>query len=138
MSNQGHSLEHLFEQYREQRNAFTDLHRKVQEIAATATSPRKEVSVTVNHGGSLTDISFAGTAYKRMSSKDLSALILRTFQDAREKAFEESAALIAPLMPAGLNARELVAGRLGMDTLVPADGPRLPASIREHLQRTEP
>ena len=38
-------------------------------------------------------------------------------------------------MPAGVNARDLVAGRLGIEPLAPSDGPRLPQIIREQLQR---
>jgi YbaB/EbfC DNA-binding family protein len=103
----------------------------------TATSPRKEVSVTVNHGGNLTSINFTGTAYKRLASKDLAALIMRTLDEAREKAADESAELVAPMVPSGVNARDLVSGKLGVEPLMPADGPRVPRAVREYLQRTE-
>ena len=54
---------------------------------------------------------------------------------AKERAAAESAELLAPLMPNGLDARELLAGRASLDQLAPPDGPRLPRIVREQLQR---
>jgi len=130
-----HRLETMFEEYQRQRVTLTELHQKIQAISATASSPRREVEVTVNHGGGITDITFTGTAYRRLAPKDLSALILRTIDDAKQQAAAESAELLAPMMPAGLNARDLLAGRLGLEQLAPSDGPRLPQIVREQLQR---
>ncbi|MET0491506.1 MAG: YbaB/EbfC family nucleoid-associated protein [Actinoplanes sp.] len=130
-----HRLETMFEEYQRQRVTLTELHQKIRAISVTASSARREIDVTVNHGGSITDITFNGTGYRKLAPKDLSALILRTVADAKEKAAAESAELLAPLMPSGLNARELLAGRLDLDKLAPADGPRLPQIVREQLQR---
>jgi len=130
-----HRLETIFEEYQRQRLSITELHQKIQAISVTAASARRELEVTVNHGGGVTDITFIGTGYRKLAPKDLSALIMRTIADAKEKAAAESAELLAPMMPAGLNARDLLAGRLGLDQLAPADGPRLPQIVREQLQR---
>lgn len=130
-----HRLETMFEEYQRQRLSLTELHQRIQAIQATASSPRREIDVTVNHGGSVTDITFNGTAYRKLAPKDLSALILKTIDDAKAKAVAESAELLAPMMPPGLNARELLAGSLGLDRMVPADGPRLPQIVNEQLRR---
>ena len=130
-----HRLETMFEEYQRQRLTLTELHQKIQAISVTASSARRELEVTVNHGGAITDITFTGTGYRKLAPKDLSALILRTIADAKEQAAAESAELLAPMMPAGLNARDLVAGRLGLEQLAPSDGPRLPQIVREQLQR---
>ncbi|WP_436535571.1 YbaB/EbfC family nucleoid-associated protein [Actinoplanes sp. HUAS TT8] len=130
-----HRLETMFEEYQRQRLSLTELHQRVQAIRATASSPRREIDVTVNHGGSVTDITFQGTAYRKLAPKDLSALILKTIDDAKAKAVTEAAELLAPMMPPGMNARELLAGSLGLDRMVPADGPRLPQIVNEQLQR---
>jgi len=128
-------LEQMFEQYQRQHSMLTDLHQKMKEISVTATSPRREVEITVNHGGSVTDIAFTGSAYKRMAPKELAEVIMRTLEDAKDKAADESARLLEPVMPNGMNARDLLAGRLGIEQLAPADGPRLPQIVREELQR---
>jgi DNA-binding protein YbaB len=130
-----HRLETMFEDYQRQRLTLTEIHQKIQAISVTATSARRELEVTVNHGGAVTDIAFVGTGYRKLAPKDLSALILRTIADAKEQAAAESAQLLAPMMPSGLNARDLVAGRLGLEQLAPSDGPRLPQIVREQLQR---
>jgi DNA-binding protein YbaB len=130
-----HRLETMFEEYQRQRLTLTELHQKIQAISVTASSPRREVEVTVNHGGSITDIKFTGTGYRRLAPKELSALIMHTIDEAKEQAAAESAELLAPMMPAGLNARDLLAGRLGLEQMAPSDGPRLPQIVREQLRR---
>ncbi|WKU05341.1 YbaB/EbfC family nucleoid-associated protein [Micromonospora sp. HUAS LYJ1] len=128
-------LEKIIEEYQSRRLSFTELQQRVQAISATATSPRREVEVTVDHAGKLTDITFTGTGYRRMAPKELSALILRTCEDARAKAVEESAELLAPLMPGHLDARTLLSGKASLDQMMPADGPCLPPFVREQLSR---
>ena len=130
-----HRLETMFEEYQSQRLTLTDLNSKIHAISVTVSSPRREIEVTVNHGGAITDLTFTGTSYRKLAPKDLSALILRTIADAKERAAAESAELLAPLMPNGLDARELLAGRASLDQLAPPDGPRLPRIVREQLQR---
>jgi DNA-binding protein YbaB len=131
----GDRIEQIYEEYQRQRNVLSDLHRQIQEISVTAVSARKEVSVTVNHAGTVTDIAFNGTTYRRHAAKDLSALVMKTIAEAKQKAMEQSADLLGPLMPTGINARDLLSGRLGLDGFMPSDGPRLHPAVREQLQR---
>lgn len=135
MSGDDRRLEQLFEDYQRQRSRMADLAREMQEISATATSPRREVSVTVKHTGGVTDIKFTGSSYRRMAPNELSSLIMTTIADAKEQAADAAAELIAPMLPAGMNARDMVAGKLGVEALAPAAGPRLPQAVREQLQR---
>lgn len=135
MSGDTSRVEQIFQEYQRQHAVFTDLHRQIQAISVTAASPRREVEVTVDHSGKVTGIDFTGSAYKRLAPKELSELIMRTLEDAKEQAADQSAELLTPVMPEGLNARDLVSGRLGIDKLAPADGPRLPRIVREQLQR---
>jgi len=130
-----HRLETMFEEYQHQHLTLTELHQKIQAISVTASSQRRELEVTVNHGGHLTDITFTGAAYRRLAPKELSALIMKTIGDAKEQSAAESAKLLSPMMPAGLNARDLLAGRLGLEQMAPSDGPRLPQIVREQLER---
>ncbi|GAA2564460.1 hypothetical protein GCM10010435_41050 [Winogradskya consettensis] len=128
-------LENLFEEYQQQRSKLTDLHRQMREISATAVSPRHEVSVTASHTEGVTDIRFTGSGYRRLAPQELSDLVMATVREARDKARDEAATVIAPVLPEGMNARDLVSGRIGADQLMPADGPRLPTVVREHLER---
>ncbi len=130
-----HRLEQLLDEYQRQHSRLTQLHHELQEISVTATSPRREVSVTASHLGGVTDIKFTGTAYKRMTSHELSALLLKTMAQAKEMAAEEAATIIAPIVPNGMNPRDLAAGRVDIETLAPSTGPRLPQVVREQLLR---
>jgi DNA-binding protein YbaB len=129
-------LEDLLAQYQQQRSALADLHRRMQEVSATAVSPRRELSVTYRHAGGLTDIKFLNSAYRRLAPNELSDLIMATVREAKDKAATEAAEIIAPTVPNGLNPQDLVRGKLGTDALMPPDGPRLPQIVREQLERS--
>jgi DNA-binding protein YbaB len=126
-------LEELFEGYQRHRSRMTDLATQMQEISGTATSPRRELTVTVQHNGGLTDIKFTGSAYRRMTPTELSDLILSTVAEAKEKATDAAAEVLAPMLPPSMNARDVVSGKFGLEALAPAAGPRLPQAVREQL-----
>ena len=126
-------IEHLFEEYKKQRNSLTELQRQMREISASETSARQEVTVTVGQGGVLTDIRFPTSAYKRLTPAELTATIMQTFAEAKEAALEQAATIIAPMLPDGLNAKDMVNGSAGVDAYLPPDGPRMATSVREIL-----
>jgi DNA-binding protein YbaB len=128
-------LEQLFQDYQSHRSKMASMAQQMQEISGTATSPRREVTVTVKHNGGLTDIKFTGSAYRRMTPTELSDLILATVNDAKEKAADAAADVLAPMLPPTMNARDIVSGKLGLNAFAPEDGPRLPQIVREELQR---
>jgi DNA-binding protein YbaB len=128
-------LEDLLAQYQRQRSALAELHQRMQQVSATALSPRRELSVTYSHSGGVTDIKFLNSAYRRLAPNELSDLIMATVREAKDKAATEAAEVIAPAVPNGLNPQDLVRGKLGADALMPADGPRLPQIVREQLER---
>jgi DNA-binding protein YbaB len=128
----GDRLERLFEEYQRQRDNLADMQRKMSEISASATSPRREVTITVGQNGVLTDIQFANGAYRRMTPSDLTAVVMATFQEAKEAAFEEAARILAPMLPDGVDAGAMVRGQAGVDAYMPAE-PRMATSVREIL-----
>ena len=128
-------VEQLFEDYQRQRSRMADLSKQLQEISATATSPRREVAVTVQHQGGISDLKFLSGAYKRMAPADLAELILATVAEARKRAGDAAAELLAPMLPSSMNAREIVSGKLDLESIAPAAGPLLPTVVHEHLHR---
>ena len=128
-------LETMFAEYQQQRSRMTELHRQMRDLSATAVSPRNEVSVTVSQVEGVIDIKFSGGAHRRLAPQELSELVMTTLNEAKEKVRDQAAEVIAPVLPDGMNARDLVAGRLGAEELLPADGPRLPTVVREHLDQ---
>jgi DNA-binding protein YbaB len=123
----------LLHHYEEQRNQATAIQDKLNNISHTATSPRREVTVTAGHGGTLLTITFPTSAYKRLTPTELTTAITTTYNEARNKANDQAAQILQPLLPHGLNAHALIAGQAKPEDLIP-DGPQLPPTIREALQ----
>jgi DNA-binding protein YbaB len=129
-------IEDLYEQYQQQRQGLGELQRRMQAIAVTAWSPRRELSVTVGYTGVVSDISFPNSNYRRLAPQELSAMLMRAIADAKEQAAVEAAEILTPLMPAGLNAKDLVSGRYTVEQLVPAE-PQFPPVVAEQLARPD-
>lgn len=126
-------IESLFAEYERQRSGITDLQARMKEVRASASSPRREVTVTVGRGGELTDITFPTGAYKRMTPTELTSAIMKAFGEAREQAMDQAAELLAPMLPAGMNAAMMVRGEAGVDMYLPPGGPRMTSGARALL-----
>lgn len=125
-------IEGLFEEYQRQRNSLTELQEKMRALTATATSPRREVSITVGQNGVMTDIRFPTGAHKRLAPADLTELIMTTYSEAKENVMQQAAATLAPMLPDGMDAQALVRGTAGTDAYLPEE-PRMATSVREML-----
>ncbi|MEV4703726.1 YbaB/EbfC family nucleoid-associated protein [Actinoplanes sp. NPDC049316] len=125
-------IENLFQEYERQRSSLTEMQQKMREISVSATSPRREVTVTVGQNGVLTDVTFPTGAYKRLTPAELTAVIMQTYADAKEQALQRAAELLAPVLPEGMDAQALVRGTAGAETFLPAE-PRMATSVREFL-----
>ena len=123
-------LERLFEDYERHRSAMADTQQRMRAISVTASSSRREVSVTAGQGGVLTDIQFPTAAYKRMTLADLTRILPETFDEANEQVFDEAAAILTPMLPDGLDAGLMVQGAAGVDAYLPAE-PRVATSVRK-------
>ncbi|WP_121008250.1 YbaB/EbfC family nucleoid-associated protein [Saccharothrix australiensis] len=116
-------LERVLARYREQRDELEAFQRGMSAISCTATAPRQTVKVTVGNQGELTDLAFPTDAYKRMAPAELAGAILTATREARGKALDAAAELLAPLLPAGLNARDIVEGKADLASYVPGEPP---------------
>jgi DNA-binding protein YbaB len=126
-------IEDLFAEYEQQRSSLTELQERMKAISGSASSPRKEVTVTVGQNGVMTDISFPTSAYKRMSPTELQATIMQTFAEAKEEVMDKAAAALAPILPEGMDAAAMVRGKAGVDMFLPPEGPRMTSGVREML-----
>lgn len=125
-------IEGLLAEYEKQRNSLTDLQNRMRALTASATSPRREVTVTVGQNGVLTDIKFPTPAYKRMTPADLVDAIMTAYGEAKEDVMTQAAAALAPMLPKGLDPHALVRGTAGTDAYLPKE-PRIATSVREIL-----
>lgn len=114
-------IEQTLAKYREQRAGLGELQRRLGEISCSATAPRQTVSVTVGHQGEVVDLKFPTGAYKRMAPSELAAAILSTIGEARSKALDEAAELLSPMLPSGMAARDIVAGKADLQAMMPVE-----------------
>lgn len=114
-------LEQLRAQYLEQIADLRDTQRKMREISCTVTAPRQVVSVTVGHGGFVKDVRFPNSAYKKLAPAELSSVIVKAIADAQQQVARETATLMAPMLPPGVDAEKLFSGELDVDSFVPAE-----------------
>jgi DNA-binding protein YbaB len=128
------NVEMLRDEYERQVTNLGEMHRRLKEISATAVSPRRELSVTVGNQGVITEVKFLTSVYRRLAKNELSELVMRTITEAREKAIEQTAEVMAPMLPPGLNAKDLLTGAADVAQLAP-DESRLPPLLRERLNR---
>ncbi|GAB2688274.1 hypothetical protein GCM10027271_59280 [Saccharopolyspora gloriosae] len=124
------SIEMLREEYERVSAGLGDMQRRITELSATAVSPRREVSVTVGNQGVIKDLHFPTAAYRKLPKNELAELITKTIEAAREKATEQMAELIAPMMPGGLNAKAVLSGDVSAEALAAAE-PQLPPVVAE-------
>lgn len=99
---------------------FVSQQQKMNALSASATSPRQVVAVTVGARGELTDLKFPTSAYKRLPPAELASVILKTADEARSQLMKQSAELLAPTLPSGLSAEELVSGTVSLESILSA------------------
>jgi DNA-binding protein YbaB len=100
------------------RETMADTKRQREAIRATVTAPRQTVTVTVGGMGEVVEMKFPTGGYKRMTPAELATTIVKTISDAREQALSRYAEVIAPTLPPGLSAEDLVRGRIDPEDLV--------------------
>ena len=132
--NYSERIEGLFQEYEKQRTSLTDMQARMSALSATSTSPRREVSITVGQNGVLTDVQFPSGAHKRLTTADLTKLIMDTYAEAKDEVMNQAADVLAPMLPEGLDAHKLVRGQAGVDAFMPKQ-PRMVTSVREMLTR---
>lgn len=127
-------LDALYEEYQRQRANLADLHRRMSEVSGTAVSPRREVSVTVTNQGAITELKFPTNAYKKLAPTELAELLTSTIAKAQEQVRGQSADIIAPLLPEGIDAGAIMAGSADIGKMLPED-PQPHSLVRDQLSR---
>lgn len=116
-------LEDALGAYQRQRENLTAAKERIDEATGTATSARREVTATVGRTGEVTELTFPTSAYKRMAPAELAGVIVRTIAQARQQAIDASAEELAPMLPPGFSARDLMAGKVDVEALFAARVP---------------
>jgi hypothetical protein len=118
-------LEDALGAYQRQRERLTDVKERMDSLTSTATSARREVTATVGRTGELTELSFPTSAYKRMAPAELASVIVRTISEARQASIAASAEELAPMLPPGFSAQDMMSGKVDVRALIAARVPGL-------------
>ncbi|WP_328605152.1 YbaB/EbfC family nucleoid-associated protein [Amycolatopsis sp. NBC_00345] len=118
-------LEDALGAYQRQRERLTETKERMESLTSTATSARREVTATVGRTGELTELSFPTSAYKRMAPAELASVIVRTISEARRASIAASAEELAPMLPPGFSAQDMMSGQVDVRALIAARVPGL-------------
>lgn len=105
-------LDEAMNSFQHKRDRLAETRAHVSSVTNTVTSARREVSATVGGNGELTALSFPTSSYKRMMPTELATVITETIAEARQKSIDASMDAMAPVMPAGMSARDLMSGKM--------------------------
>ncbi|GAA1909043.1 YbaB/EbfC family nucleoid-associated protein [Streptantibioticus ferralitis] len=126
-------IEDLLAQYRDAREQAVDTRRRINEVEATVTAPRRAVKVTVGAQGQVTALEFPTNAYRTMAPKELSKLIVSTLQQARAQALEKVMETALGPLPGGLSPAALAQGDIDLRALLPEEV-ELPDAVRAYVE----
>ncbi|GAA1027924.1 MULTISPECIES: YbaB/EbfC family nucleoid-associated protein [Amycolatopsis] len=112
-------LESLFASLREQQAAMVEARRSALAISATATGPKRALTVTVDARGEVTELAFPTEAYRTMAPRELAALIQDTIGKARADVAKQMSEVMAPFVPEGLSFDDLMKGKTDWEAMSP-------------------
>jgi DNA-binding protein YbaB len=112
---------------------INETNRRMQEITATATSPRKSVSITVGAQGQVIDLKFPSDAYKRMAPKELANVITETFAAAQQQVQAQLMELMQANAPGGFDLSAMYGPNADMGKVLPRE-PIMPDAVRSYIE----
>lgn len=127
-------IEELRAGYQAQLAQIGELQRRMREVTGTATAKAQAMKATVGPQGEVLSVEFPTGAYRSMAPKELADLVVSTLQEAREKATAALVEVMAPHLPEGLDATQLLRGTADVAQLMPAE-PAMPDEVREYVDQ---
>jgi DNA-binding protein YbaB len=131
-------IEQLAEEYQRNRAAALDFQTRLQEISATATSPKGLVTVVVGGQGELRSVVFHSRAYRAMAPAELAQVILETVDRARDGALRELFQAMPAGEMAGLRYEDVLNGRADVTALLPENPADADPLLFPHLPADPP
>src|SRR3954464_11285812 len=92
------------------RESASRLHEGMEEVTGSARSKRRQVSVSVDARGDITELKFHGTAYRSLSPAELADIIVETIREAKQSAQATLAESLRDVLPADAEVAEIVSG----------------------------
>jgi hypothetical protein len=127
-------IERSLGEYRDQVSQLGRTARRMRELTASATAPRRTVTATVGAQGELLGLEFPTGAYRQLPPAELASIIVATVAEARREVAGRVTELIAPSMPSGFDAAAVLAGSADLAGVLPHDPQPAPA-VQDYLER---
>src|SRR4051794_6949125 len=86
------------------------LHRGLEEVTGAAFSKRRQVSVTVDARGDITELTFHGRGYRNLSPAELADTIVDTIRQARQAAQTTMLESLRDTLPEGADVADIATG----------------------------
>lgn len=111
----------------------------VDTMSASATSPKRVLTVTVNHKGELTKVKFNNDGYRDMAPSELSTAVQETVNRARGLVAAKVQDAMGSLTgPGGVTFEEVRSGTTDLMKMVPAELPTSPADVLKFIRGQQP
>ena len=117
-----------------QRDDLARLQAGLASVSATATSPKRQVSVTVDARGGVTELKFLSQAYRSMSGTELASTIVATISDAQRQVRERLAEQAGQGGPPGATPADLANGTVDLQSAF-TDIFSMPSSLLDALNK---
>lgn len=122
----------------EQKNGLFQLQNSMTEMTGSATSPRRELSVTVDPRGAVVAMKFLSQSYRKMAAEELAAMILATIGSAQQDMRDQMRQRMAEIGPPGTKLTDFATGASDDWAGMFAEAMQLPPEIMEVLTSPEP
>jgi YbaB/EbfC DNA-binding family len=94
-----------------QRGHLTQLHHNMGEVTGSAQSKRRQVSVSVDARGDITELKFHGLGYRRLPPAELADIIVETIGQAQQTARTAMLESLHDNLPEGADVADIVSGQ---------------------------
>ncbi|HWB37736.1 MAG TPA: YbaB/EbfC family nucleoid-associated protein [Rugosimonospora sp.] len=111
-------VERIQAEYEERKRAIAGLQQSLGSQATTVQSKNRELSVTMDANGQVTEVKFLSGRYRSMSGAELGALVVDTIRQARRQCLESVAAAYRTVLPAGLPLMDVLNGSTDIERLM--------------------
>jgi DNA-binding protein YbaB len=130
-------IEEAMADYRQQLQNAAESAEKMSAVTASATDPRRTVTVTVNAQRTVSALEFPTSRYKELPPKELATIIVDTIKEAVADVGAQANEFMRAGLPDFMDPTALANGTIDFTKLMPAEAP-LSRMVEEFLGRPMP
>lgn len=128
------AINQMLAELTQQRENMTRFQDGYASVTGTAVAPKRQLSVTVNAQGEITELKFLNQSYRSMAGAELASVIMTTIKEAQRDARSRLAEQVGGVGVPGADLPDLVDGQIDWNTAL-SDALSVPQSFLDLLQR---